>query len=82
MVAHDISKAASLLHVNQLPELYAGLERDASNFPVQYLGANVPQAWAAGIGLPMLQAILGFQPDAPHRGCFTSTPCCHPGWAI
>jgi glycogen debranching enzyme len=80
-VAHDVSKAGSFFMLNQLPELYAGLHRDAANFPVQYLGANVPQAWAAGSVFSMLQAILGFQPDAPHR-CFTSIPCCHPGWAV
>ena len=36
-------------------------------FPVQYLGANVPQAWAAGSAFALLQAILGIQPDAPHE---------------
>lgn len=66
-VAHEASKAGSFFMLNQLPELYAGLHRDATNFPVQYLGANVPQAWAAGSVFSMLQAILGFQPDAPHR---------------
>jgi glycogen debranching enzyme len=66
-VAHDVSKAGSFFMLNQLPELYAGLHRDAANFPVQYLGANVPQAWAAGSVFSLLQAILGFQPDAPHR---------------
>ena len=35
-------------------------------FPVQYLGANVPQAWAAGTPSMLLQAILGLQQDAPH----------------
>lgn len=66
-VAHDVSTAGSFFMLNQLPELYAGLHRNAANFPVQYLGANVPQAWAAGSVFSMLQAILGFQPDAPHR---------------
>ena len=47
--------------------LYAGLQRDGANFPVQYLGANVPQAWAAGSVFSMVQAILGLQPDAPDR---------------
>jgi hypothetical protein len=32
---------------------------------VQYLGANVPQAWAAGSVFSLLQAMLGFQPNAP-----------------
>jgi hypothetical protein len=33
---------------------------------VQYLGANVPQAWAAGSAFMLLQAMLGLIPDAPH----------------
>ena len=40
-------------------------ERDDANFPVQYLGANVPQAWAAGSAFMLTQAMLGFLPDAP-----------------
>jgi hypothetical protein len=32
---------------------------------VQYLGANVPQAWAAGSVFTLMQALLGFMPDAP-----------------
>src|SRR5260370_35459260 len=30
-----------------------------------YLGANVPQAWAAGSVFMLVQALLGFLPDAP-----------------
>ena len=57
--------AASHFLLNQLPELYAGVQRGDTDFPVQYLGANVPQAWAAGSVFALLQAILGIQPDAP-----------------
>ena len=64
-VARDISGAASHFLLNQLPELYGGLQRDATSFPVQYLGANVPQAWAAGTPFMLLQAMLGLQQDAP-----------------
>jgi hypothetical protein len=32
---------------------------------VQYLGANVPQAWAAGSCFSLVLAMTGFQPDAP-----------------
>ncbi len=56
----------SFFVLNQLPELYAGVQRDAYGFPVQYLGANVPQAWAAGSVFSLVQAMLGFQPDAPN----------------
>jgi glycogen debranching enzyme len=65
-VARDISRAASYFRNSQLPELYAGIQRDGTNFPVQYLGANVPQAWAAGSAFMLLQAMLGLVPDAPH----------------
>jgi hypothetical protein len=61
-----------------MPELYAGLPREARNFPVQYLGANVPQVWAAGSIFMFLQAILGLMPDAPHE-CLCVDPCL-PDW--
>jgi glycogen debranching enzyme len=66
-VAHDVSVAASHFLLNQLPELYTASERSESNFPVQYLGANVPQAWAAGSVFMLTQALLGFLPDAPRN---------------
>jgi glycogen debranching enzyme len=65
-IARAASGAAGYFMLHQLPELYSGIQRDPTNFPVQYLGANVPQAWAAGSAFAFLQAILGFQPDAPH----------------
>ncbi len=66
-VARDISGAASFFRGSQLPELYAGVQKDGTNFPVQYLGANVPQAWSAGSAFMLLQAVLGLSPDAPRR---------------
>jgi glycogen debranching enzyme len=65
-VARDVSGAGGYFMQHQMPELYAGLQRSPTNFPVQYLGANVPQAWAAGSAFSFLQALLGFQPDAPN----------------
>ena len=50
----------------RLPELFAGLQRDETSFPVQYIGANIPQAWAAGAIFMLLRAILGITADAPH----------------
>jgi glycogen debranching enzyme len=66
-VAEAITRAVGYFTMDQVPELYAGTQRDASNFPVQYLGANVPQGWAAGSIFSLLQAMLGFQPDAPNK---------------
>jgi glycogen debranching enzyme len=77
-LARDISGAASHFLLNQLPELYAGLQRDPTGFPVQYLGANVPQAWAAGTPFVLLQAMLGLQQDAP-RGKLYVDPAL-PAW--
>jgi len=77
-VARDISRAAACFMLHQLPELYGGLQRDPTNFPVQYLGANVPQAWAAGTTFALLQAILGIQQDAP-RGKLYVDPAL-PDW--
>lgn len=64
-IAHDISVAGGYFRLNQLPELYTAFARDETNFPVQYVGANVPQAWAAGSAFMLTQALLGFLPDAP-----------------
>jgi glycogen debranching enzyme len=66
-IAHDISVAASHFQLNQLPELYTAFEREETAFPVQYIGANVPQAWAAGSAFMLTQALLGFLPDAPRN---------------
>jgi glycogen debranching enzyme len=69
-IARDISRAAGHFLLNQLPELYSGVQRGETDFPVQYLGANVPQAWAAGSVFALLQAILGIRPDTPRDRIF------------
>jgi glycogen debranching enzyme len=65
-IAHDVWSAGGFFMLDRLPELYAGLQRDAATFPVQYLGANVPQAWAAGSVFSLTYALLGLQADAPN----------------
>ncbi len=65
-IARDISEAGTHFLLNRLPELYTAHPRDGTTFPVQYLGANVPQAWAAGSVFSLMQAMLGFMPDAPN----------------
>jgi glycogen debranching enzyme len=67
MIARDISEAGSYFSFHRLPELYAGVPRAEGTFPVQYLGANVPQAWAAGSVFHLLRAILGLDPDAQKK---------------
>lgn len=72
MIARDISEAASYFAFNRLPELYAGIKRAEGTFPVQYLGANVPQAWAAGSVFHLLQAILGLHADAHKKTLYVN----------
>jgi glycogen debranching enzyme len=77
-IAHDISVAASHFLLNQLPELYTAFARDETTFPVQYIGANVPQAWAAGSAFMLTQALLGFLPDAPRNKLYVDPAL--PAW--
>ncbi|MBO0753508.1 MAG: amylo-alpha-1,6-glucosidase, partial [Bradyrhizobiaceae bacterium] len=55
-LASGVSGAVKYFAEHRVPELYAGLQREPTNFPVQYLGANVPQAWAAGSVFAFMQA--------------------------
>jgi glycogen debranching enzyme len=64
-IVGDVNRTMGYFALHQVPELYAGVQRGPNNFPLQYLGANVPQAWAAGSVFAFLQTILGIQPDAP-----------------
>ena len=64
-VARAVFDAADRFQARRLPELYSGLARDPGGFPVQYLGANVPQAWAAGSVVHLVTALLGLRADAP-----------------
>jgi glycogen debranching enzyme len=64
-VVRAVSDAGSYFALYQMPELYAGIEREDANFPVQYPDANVPQAWAAGSVFTLLQALIGLDADAP-----------------
>src|SRR6266446_4755362 len=77
-IARDISDAGGHFLFNQLPELSTTIQRDEASFPVQYLGANVPQAWAAGSVFTLLHAMLGFAPDSP-RGKLHVDPLL-PAW--
>ena len=63
-VAAGIFDATSKFASKRLPELFAGLTRDAGGFPVQYLGANVPQAWSSGAIVHLVATLLGLDADA------------------
>ena len=66
-IARGISGAASHFQHYRIPEAYTGIPAEPNSFPVQYIQANVPQAWALGSVFHLLQAILGLQADAPNQ---------------
>ncbi|HZU74259.1 MAG TPA: glycogen debranching N-terminal domain-containing protein [Acidimicrobiales bacterium] len=77
-VIRGIFDAAARFRSARLPELFAGLQRGPGSFPVQYLGANVPQAWAAGAVIQAVDVLLGLEADAP-GGRLTLRPAL-PDW--
>jgi glycogen debranching enzyme len=66
-VCRAICDAASYFMSGRPPELFAGVSRDQVAFPLRYLGSNVPQAWATGSILAMVQTFIGLRPDGPHN---------------
>jgi glycogen debranching enzyme len=66
-IAEGIFAAASYFQAGRMPELFAGIERRDNNFPVPYLDANIPQAWAAGSIFLLIRSILGLEANAPQR---------------
>jgi glycogen debranching enzyme len=66
-LARSIFGAASYFANYRLPEVYSGIKEKPGGFPVPYIEANVPQAWAAGSVFHLLQAILGVSADAPNK---------------
>ena len=63
-VAHGLFDAAERFVANRLPELFAGLPRQRGSFPVQYLEANVPQAWAAAAIFRLIAILCGIHASA------------------
>ena len=72
-IAAGLIEAGSRFFLNRLPEVFAGTSRSDSPFPVQYLGANVPQAWAAGSVFCVVHAMLGTEAD-PAAGTLYADP--------
>jgi glycogen debranching enzyme len=58
-VARGLFDAAERFQAYRMPELFAGLPRQTGSFPVQYLGANVPQAWAASAIFRLVALMCG-----------------------
>jgi len=64
----------------QLPEVFAGLARAETPFPIAYPTAARPQAWAAGTPILLLQTLLGLRPDRRRHVLETVAPEL-PAWA-
>jgi glycogen debranching enzyme len=65
----------------QLPEVFAGMARAETRFPIAYPTAARPQAWAAGAPVLLLQLLLGLQPDRRQSALETVAPKELPAWA-
>ncbi|MFC4075996.1 amylo-alpha-1,6-glucosidase [Salinithrix halophila] len=64
-------EAAACFPGHRLPEFFCGYGKDEGSL-VPYPAACSPQAWAAGTGFAILQAILGIVPDAARRKLYLS----------
>src|SRR5437764_5587980 len=58
----------------QFPEVFAGLARQETPFPIAYPTAARPQAWAAGTPVLLLQVLLGLRPDRGRHALETLAP--------
>jgi glycogen debranching enzyme len=58
-------EASALFH-HRLPEAFAGYDRQATHYPVEYPTACSPQAWASAAPLLMVRALLGLDSDGEH----------------
>jgi glycogen debranching enzyme len=67
-VAKGIFDAAERFEAFRLPELFSGLPRVPASFPVPYLGANVPQAWAAGSVFRFVAILCGLHATTDAEG--------------
>ncbi|MEE8471684.1 MAG: glycogen debranching N-terminal domain-containing protein [Dehalococcoidia bacterium] len=74
-VALAIIDTAAAFPDQRLPEVFAGYLRREYSFPVSYPAANVPQAWACGALIYLLETLLGVMPagdrllqEAPREG--------------
>jgi glycogen debranching enzyme len=72
--------AASRHFDHRLPEVFAGMPRADTPFPIKYPTAARPQAWAAGTPVLLLQLLLGLQADRTRHRLLTTAPEL-PDWA-
>ncbi len=66
-VAKALFDAAEQFAGTRLPELFSGMPRVPASFPAPYLGANVPQAWAAGAIFRLVAVLCGIHATFEQR---------------
>jgi glycogen debranching enzyme len=64
----------------ELPEVFAGMARSETPFPIAYPSAARPQAWAAGTPVLLLQLLIGLVPDRERHRLESVAPEL-PSWA-
>jgi glycogen debranching enzyme len=79
-VARGMFDAAERFVATRLPELFAGLAREPGTFPVQYLGANVPQAWAASAVFRLVAVLCGLHATSDADGSRLYVDPALPDW--
>jgi glycogen debranching enzyme len=78
-IVHAMFDAAGPFR-HQLPEVFSGLPRAETPFPIAYPTAARPQAWAAGTPVLLIQLLLGIQPDRRRHVLETVAPLDLPAW--
>ena len=78
-VARSVLEASAHFD-HQLPEVFSGLSRSGTPFPIAYPAAARPQAWGAGAGVLLLQVLLGLRPDRRTRTLEAVAPTRRPEW--
>jgi glycogen debranching enzyme len=78
-VAAGMTDATTCFSMHQPPELFAGFARSDGGFPVPYVDANSPQAWAAGAPIHAVTSFLGLVANA-HERSLSLRPALPPSW--
>ena len=79
VVLSGLYGASTAFDDQRLPELFCGFSRTARGKPVPYPVACMPQAWAAGSVLLLIQSVLGLVVDARRRRVTLRRPLL-PSW--
>jgi glycogen debranching enzyme len=79
-IVRRLLEAASWFEYS-LPEVFAGLPRSETPFPIAYPTAARPQAWAAGTPVLLLRVLLGLEPDHRRHVLASQAPEELPSWA-